>query len=228
MNALSLDPPLALQQTLRQRRLLECGRPIGAEGCLLPATLVQAWRGCQENPASSAAWEGFLRLLLPHLEQIIARAAWRWGLQERADLDDVLQDICLKVCQLAKSGARLPSEEGALEVYFKAMAVNAARDWGRRRGADKRSQDVTVPIESHLHELAGQIRGGVPMEREILVRQIEERLAGSRRDVAVFWLYYRQGLSAPEIAAIPAVGLSVKGVESLIHRMVGSLRERLK
>jgi RNA polymerase sigma-70 factor (ECF subfamily) len=129
---------------------------------------------------------------------------------------------------LAKSGARLPSEEGALEAYFKGMAVNAARDWGRRRGADKRSQDVTVPIESHLHELAGQIRGGEPMEREILVRQIEERLAGSRRDVAVFWLYYRQGLSAPEIAAIPAVGLSVKGVESLIHRMVGSLRERLK
>jgi len=52
-----------------------------------------------------------------------------------------------------KSDACLPSEEGALEAYFKVIAANAARDWMRRRGAGKRDQNVTLPIEDHLDEL---------------------------------------------------------------------------
>ncbi len=200
---------------------------MGAEG-YLSATLGQAWQRCRENPASSAAWEDFLWRLLPCFEQIISRAAWGWRLHDRADVDDVVQDICLKICQLVKSGACLPTEEAALEAYFKVMAANAALDWMRRRGAGKRNQDVTLPIEDHLAELVERVGGAQAVERAVLIGQIEDRLEGSPRDVAVFWLYYRQGLTAAEIAAIPAVGLTVKGVESLIHRMAANLRERLR
>lgn len=214
--------------TLRQQGLLECGRPMGAEGYLSQATLVQAWQRCRENPASNAAWEDLLRRLLPCFSKIISRAAWGWRPHDRADVDDVVQDLCLKICQLVKSGASLPTEEAALEAYFKAMAANAARDWIRRRRAEKRNQDVTVPIEDHLDELVERTGGAHALERAVLLQQIKDRLKGSPRDVAVFLLYYRQGFSAAEIAAIPAVDLTVKGVESLIRRIAADLREGLR
>jgi len=201
---------------------------MGAEGYLSQATLGQAWQRCRDNPASSAAWDDLLRRLLPCFGKIISRAAWGWRPHDRADVDDVLQDICLKICQLVKAGACLPTEEAALEAYFKVMAANAARDWMRRRRAGKRNQDVTFPIEDHLGELLEGIGAAQAVERAVLLRQIKDRLEGSPRDVAVFWLYYRQGLSAAEIAAIPAVGLTDKGVESLIRRMAADLRERLR
>jgi hypothetical protein len=43
----------------------------------------------------------------------------------------------------------------------------------------------------------------------------------------VFWLYYRAGCSAAEIAAVPGIDLTAKGVESLLLRMTRELRRRL-
>ena len=47
------------------------------------------------------------------------------------------------------------------------------------------------------------------------------------RDKQVFWFYFRYGMTAKAIAAIPAIGLSQKGVESLIFRLVDLLKEKL-
>ena len=44
----------------------------------------------------------------------------------------------------------------------------------------------------------------------------------------LFWLYYRQGFTAEEIAALPAAGLSAKGVESALRRIAGWLRDRIE
>jgi RNA polymerase sigma-70 factor (ECF subfamily) len=54
-------------------------------------------------------------------------------------------------------------------------------------------------------------------------------VAGADRDrnSKIFWLYYRAGLSAAAIAALPGIGLSTKGVESLILRITRELRERM-
>jgi RNA polymerase sigma-70 factor, ECF subfamily len=50
------------------------------------------------------------------------------------------------------------------------------------------------------------------------------QLQRSRR---IFWLYYRVGLTANAIAALPYIGLSTKGVESTILRLTRLLREEL-
>ena len=47
------------------------------------------------------------------------------------------------------------------------------------------------------------------------------------RDRTAFWLYYRQGFTAKEIAGMPAMNLTVKGVESLLFRLTAVLRARL-
>jgi RNA polymerase sigma-70 factor (ECF subfamily) len=59
----------------------------------------------------------------------------------------------------------------------------------------------------------------------ILMGQIERCLAklvsepNFARDHAIFWLYYRQGLTAKAISQLPDITLGVKGVESTLLRL---------
>jgi RNA polymerase sigma-70 factor (ECF subfamily) len=47
------------------------------------------------------------------------------------------------------------------------------------------------------------------------------------RDRVMFWLYYRQGYTAEEIARLPAIGLTAKGVESALRRVTVWLRAQV-
>jgi RNA polymerase sigma-70 factor, ECF subfamily len=44
------------------------------------------------------------------------------------------------------------------------------------------------------------------------------------RKRAIFWLRHRQGLTASEIAAIPSIGLTTEGVESVLMRLTAMIR----
>ncbi|HWF02041.1 MAG TPA: hypothetical protein VHA06_00050 [Candidatus Angelobacter sp.] len=48
------------------------------------------------------------------------------------------------------------------------------------------------------------------------------------RDYTIFWLYYREGLTAKAIADDPSIGLTVKGVESTLLRLIKLIRLRLE
>jgi len=71
------------------------------------------------------------------------------------------------------------------------------------------------------------------MERQLQLRQIDEALARvasgpyQRRNRMIFFLYYRQGLTASEIAALPSLHLTTKGVESIISRMAHMIRSHV-
>ncbi|HEU4434467.1 MAG TPA: hypothetical protein VFR51_13875, partial [Pyrinomonadaceae bacterium] len=71
------------------------------------------------------------------------------------------------------------------------------------------------------------------MEREILLREIDAHLNASLsggtadRDRTIFWLYYRQGFTTKAIALLPAIGLTIKGVESTIFRLTKLVRRRM-
>ncbi len=44
------------------------------------------------------------------------------------------------------------------------------------------------------------------------------------RNRTIFWLRHRQGLTASEIAAIPSIGLTTEGVESVLMRLADQIR----
>jgi hypothetical protein len=44
----------------------------------------------------------------------------------------------------------------------------------------------------------------------------------------VFWLYYGLGFKGVEIARIPDIGLTQKGIESLLLRLVRAVRAQLR
>jgi RNA polymerase sigma-70 factor (ECF subfamily) len=71
------------------------------------------------------------------------------------------------------------------------------------------------------------------MHRSALLAQLDQKLQSApeivgERDRAFFWLYYREGFTAEEIASLPGATLTAKGVESALRRITLWLREELE
>jgi RNA polymerase sigma-70 factor (ECF subfamily) len=65
-----------------------------------------------------------------------------------------------------------------------------------------------------------------------LLAQLDQKLRSApeiipERDRALFWLYYRQGYTAEEIARLSATGLTAKGVESALRRVTNWLKNEV-
>jgi RNA polymerase sigma-70 factor, ECF subfamily len=115
---------------------------------------------------------------------------------------------------------------------LKVVAANVANDHCRRAAAFRASPvQEQEPIEA-LPELDKRKASSV-IERRILLEEIDTILKtlshkpNFARDRAIFWLYYSQGLHAKEIAALPGVKLSIKGVESTLFRLTRQIRSAL-
>ena len=166
------------------------------------------------------------------LQPIFARVAYRvvrsTGVAHPQDVDDVVQECFVKLegaLARADGGAsRFACPEAAL-AYLKVLAANAARDSVRKRSAEKRGTAKTSALDDRLDEIAGP--DGPNLDRHILIRQIDG-LLGSAKERTIFWLYYRQGFTAKEIAELPGIQLGAKGVESLLRRLALEIRKQLE
>lgn len=193
-------------------------------------------RACAES-IDGDAWEGFVSRFHRPICLSIIRTAAHWGAVPQQVVDDLAQDTYLKLCadrcRLLRAFAVEHPE--AIQGYVKSIAVNVAHDYFKSLHSQKRGSGAIAQLNEDIDEKAeiGQFGAQDTMEREILLREIGDCLKVScpgpdhERDCNIFWLYYRQGLSAKAIAAIPFVGLTPKGVESAILRLTRLVRERL-
>lgn len=178
---------------------------------------------CLEQ-GSEHAWTSFVQMFQPLIASSIARVLSRYSSANAVLIDDLTQDTFLRLC---RENARLLREfdsrhENAIFGYIKVIATSVALDHFRARSAQKRG--VEISAEEVRRE--PQARSG-SVEQEVLLGQIEARLAASEseRDRTIFWLYYRQGYTTREIADLPGLSLTQKGVESCIHRITCLLRQ---
>jgi len=183
------------------------------------------WKECVKAPDSSAIWERLLDSQGRIIARIVARVAHRFAISSADDIDDAVQEVCLKMSTQARRQNLPEAEDSILEAYLKACIANAAHDYFRAQRARRRDVLACAPLDDVLS--AGLVPPGDDLERGLLIRQIEGSIEGTPRDRSVFLLYYRQGWTAREISAIPSIGLNQKGVESLIFRMTAALRKRL-
>lgn len=172
--------------------------------------------------------------LVQHLQPVLAREVYRvvivWGSANAPEIDDIVQEIFLKLGRRGGEMLRslpLDNEQSTL-AFFKVMAANSARDYLKSKYADKRGVDRTVSVEPNLTELISITESQTQVETQILIGQVDAVLNADVRERTIFWLYYRQGFTAKEIAAIPGIGLTAKGVESLIYRLAMAARKCLR
>ena len=191
-------------------------------------------RACVET-GEPAAWEEFIHRSHPVISAVVLRTALRWGDPSR--IDDLVQDTYLKLCA---NGARILRDfefrhADALFGFLKVVATNVVNDHFKLLNRVKRSGGARSEEPGDLESIPATNPADAlwPTERNILLNEIDDLLRsratdeGHERDRTIFWLYYRQGLSARAIASIPSVGLSTKGVESAIVRLTRLVRESL-
>lgn len=195
-------------------------------------TLISA---CMEG--GTPAWEEFVQHFHTLIASVVLRTARRCGSNSPALFDDLIQETYLKIYADRHRilGEFSPAHPDAFYGYVKVIAANVVYDHFRSKYAQKRGQrqpetsidDVSAPVSSENQTEA------MGIHKEILLVEIDRALcatlseADRKRDRAIFWLYYRYGLTATAIADLPSVGLTVKGVESVIHRLTTLVRNRL-
>ncbi len=170
---------------------------------------------------SQPACDQFFVIWKPIFHRIALRLSRQFGVLGEAD--DVTQEICLKIMASKSSLAdSAPEHKPAFDAYFRVLAANAARDWLRKSG-----RHPTLLFEEQETAVSFAPHGDRSLEKELLIKQIEQTLDCADRERTIFGLYYRQGFSAREIASIPALRLSTKGVETIILRLSRQVRLKL-
>jgi RNA polymerase sigma-70 factor, ECF subfamily len=123
-------------------------------------------------------------------------------------------------------------DAGSMFGLVKAIAFSTVIDRFRNLNAERRGGAV-VEISLSDHEGGVIVEGVRSTDHDLLLRQIEDCLKEVVphetlvRDRQIFLLYYRQGFSARDISLIPAISLTVKGVESVILRITRDLKQHL-
>jgi len=189
------------------------------------------------GPRDDAAWEEFVSRVRKPITFIIMRTASLWGEASRSLVEDLIQVTYLKLwegdCRLLRDFAIERPE--AILGYLKRVAANATHDYfkhghSQSSGGDKAhvsTSDVDPEAGEEVHGSQEKIAFGV------CLNEIDEHLKrcvtgpDQERDRTIFWLYFRQGMSTKEIASLPTIGLSAKGVGSVIERLKHSIREQI-
>jgi len=192
-------------------------------------------RACADGEA--VAWQEFIRRFNRIIVITYYRAARRWGEDTQEVVDDLTQETYLKLCA---DGARVLREfdsphREAIFAFLKVVTANVANDYFKRLYAGKRGGSQADESLEDAERAGSAVSPAslANMERAVLFSEVDACLCAvappetQERDRTIFWLYYRQGLTAKEIEELPSIGLSLKGVESTLHRLTQLVRTQL-
>jgi RNA polymerase sigma factor (sigma-70 family) len=190
------------------------------------------------HSADAVEWEEFVRRCMPLASLVALRISRMWlSSPSPATVDDIVQEIFLKLCEQERRILRdfEPRGEDSFLGLLRMVSASVATDYFRRQYSAKRGGKViTMPlIEDGTFSPAASVQPAAQMRQSALLAQLDEKLRSApevigERDRAFFWLYYRQGFTAEEIAGMAASGLTAKGVESALRRVTIWLRREIE
>ena len=184
------------------------------------------------DECDNEVWKEFVSQVDRPICRTIIRTASRWEKPCLSLVEDLRQQTYLKLlrggCRSLRDFAIQHAETAVLK-YIRTIAANVTIDHFRRR--DK----LHVPIDDVDIEVPNKRQGSQEkIEFELLLKEIDELLKhfltgpDQERDRTIFWLYFRQGMSTKKIASLPSiVGLTAKGVGSVIERLKHGIREQI-
>jgi RNA polymerase sigma-70 factor (ECF subfamily) len=179
-------------------------------------------------------WTEFVSRTHPVIAGVVMKTARRWKRPTPSLIDDLVQETYLKLCLNDFRALRqfVFQHENALFGFLKVISSNVVQDHFRGVYSQKRGSGM-ADADFDCATLASVLTCYSAVERGILLQAIDSCLdsyAGNpnvARDRLIFRLYYRNGLTAKAISALPSIKLSVKGVESALGRLIRFVRLRL-
>lgn len=182
-------------------------------------------------------WEEFVRLVTPVVALTGRRVSLLWNDPSGATVNEIVQEVFLKLCEDERRILREFEDRGH-DSFFKLLRMitaSVATDHFRRTRAEKRGGRLgVVPLDGLLIDKeVRDVEAVRAVEWPALMAQLDGLLrlypdTISERDRTLFWMYYRQGMTAEAIARIPAIGLGAKGVESALLRLTRLLRQTIE
>jgi len=183
------------------------------------------------------AWEEFISRVGKPISLTILRTASLWGEPSRSMVEDLVQITYLKLwensCRLLRDFAIQHPE--AILGYLKKTAANATHDYFKHGysqtsgGAQPHVSTSDVDPEAGKEGHGSQEKIAFGLFLDEIDEHLKRCLTGpdQERDRMIFWLYFRQGMSTKEIASLPTIGLSTKGVGSVLERLKQGIREQI-
>ena len=194
-------------------------------------------KACSHS-ADAAEWAEFVRRCVPLASLVAMRVSRLWlSSPSPATVDDIVQEVFLKLCEQKRRILKdfEPRGEDSFLGLLRLVSASVANDYFRRIYSAKRGGKVVITplLEGDTQFSAASAHPAAQMQRSALLAQLDRRLRAapetiSERDRALFWLYYRQGFTAEEIAGMSDTGLTPKGVESALRRVALWLREQIE
>jgi RNA polymerase sigma-70 factor (ECF subfamily) len=188
--------------------------------------------------ADAAEWAELLRRCTPLVSLVTIRVARMWSNEASPALvDDTVQEVFLKLCAQERRVLRAfqPRGEDSFLGLVRLVAASVANDHFRRLYSVKRGGKVVTDSlrEGTLPALPEENWEPHRMQQSVMLAQLDAKMRKApewvcERDRIIFWLYYRQGFTAEEIAAIPTTGLTAKGVESALRRVTQWVRAEIE
>jgi RNA polymerase sigma-70 factor (ECF subfamily) len=202
---------------------------------MYPKSAIRLARSCAYS-SQAPEWELFVREVMPVVALAARRVSLVWDETCPSAVHEIVQEVFVKLCEDDRRILREFEDRGN-ESFLKLLRIITASvgtDYYRRMRAEKRGgRNSIVPLDADVSsDDVADISATSAIEWPTLIAQLDGLLLLYPRDVSVrdrnlFWLYYRQGLTAEAISKIPSIGLSAKGVESALIRMTRLLRETI-
>ena len=207
------------------------GRTNGPSSQVTSAELLESCLNAHQE-----SWVEFVKRFQPLIAIVIVKTLRRCIRPNPNLVDDLVQESYLKLCANNFTVLREFKwhHESALAGFLRVVASNVAQDYLRnllcqKRGGGKGEDD----LEQAVLWKESAVNSEEHIEREITLDQVQRCLESElaephlTRDCRIFWLYYRDGLTAKAISRQPGIGLSVKGVESALFRLTHLVRTKL-
>jgi RNA polymerase sigma-70 factor (ECF subfamily) len=183
------------------------------------------------------AWQEFVARVGKPISAVITRTASMWGNNSRSLVEDLIQTTYLK---LWESGCHLLQEFAverpeAILGYLKKTAANTTHDHFKHHhsqtlgGGNPHVSTTEIEPEIGQDGLGSQEKVAFGVFLKEIDEHLQNCLTGPdrERDRTIFWLYFKQGMSTKEIASLPGINLSTKGVGSVIERLKSVVRDQI-
>lgn len=177
----------------------------------------------------AAAWREFIAKAHPVIAAMVIRTLRPAAEFSKELADDLIQETYLRICNSGALKTFQADDPKAIYGLLQSIAYSVVQDYYRSARARKRGGGM-VHVSIDHPEQSPDSSGKERMERDVLLREVGEcieQIAPEGRDRNIFWLYYRHGLTSEAIARLPGIGLSSKGVESVLHRLTREVRRQM-
>jgi RNA polymerase sigma-70 factor (ECF subfamily) len=176
------------------------------------------------DASNVAAREQFFNRYVNVVRATLSRK--RYTNDPAVDIDDLTQTVFVRLWSNFRALLRFKRNNNNSDFgYVSRVASSALIDHIRKnsRAVDSFCNTAESPDISQ------------DMNRDILFGEIAAHLEAvtkgakhAGRDRLIFAFYFRAGFNAQEISRLPEIGLSTKGVESVIHKLAAAIRKSLQ